>query len=806
MTPTSTLQETRLALEQAVRDICHESAEDSFFDDTLALCMGVTGAIAGRIVSLEDGKVVLEGSSGLVPRRVPTLVDSAAATWRDAVATGEIKFLTAIDEHRVVGAFRFRRSAVGLVELYTPGQPNAPATEDLRFVIDRLSPLLAARLAVRRHSPTSRPFTREVRFFEPWGGHSRTWLSHHIRLALEHSPVGVMLCTRDGRVQLTNQSFLDLVGYTREEAERLTYWELTDPELASRPDRSIAAMAANGRQEPFEMEYLHRDGSLVPVLVSGVVLPSADGTPIHCSFVSDITERRRSEAAMQRALERSRAATRAKADFVAMVSHEIRTPMNGVLGFVDLMEDTALDHEQRDYMQAIRDSGRALLTIINDLLDFSKLGTGNVTLEQLDFDVISTVEDALELMADKAHAKNLSLMCSVEANVPRKVTGDPGRLRQVLLNLVSNAIKFTHVGAVEVIVGLDGTTPHHHTLRLSVRDTGIGVSADKRNIIFEPFAQADASTTRRYGGTGLGLSICKRLTEMMGGDIGVESDTGGGSTFWFTARCGRAGRIPAATEPGLRSEHAVVIEPREHQRTWVTRALSDLGLDVTAYPSVADVPDASVFALGIVAAECAAGHTERLNALVPNGGWIATFPMSHRAAALDARWLRHPLPVRASLLVKQLAELQGIDATTTAAVTGPSLPDVPRRVRAGRVLVVEDNAVNQLMLSKTLTRMGMHCLVANNGREAITALDQNDFDLVLMDCFMPEMDGFEATRQIREGSTPYRDIPIVAVTASVQDVDRERCFRSGMNDFLAKPVDRDDLFDVVDRWMNGDEF
>ena len=566
------------------------------------------------------------------------------------------------------------------------------------------------------------------------------------------------------------------------------------------------------------------DGSEFPAEVSISSFDGRDGAQ-RTILIRDVTLHEERERQLAVARDQALEVVRLKSEFLATMSHEIRTPLNGIIGMAGLLEDTPLDREQAEFAGVVRSSGETLLALINDILDFSKVEANRLDLEAIDFDLRALVDETGQMFAERAHVAGLELAWIVDHALPRRFLGDPGRLRQILTNLLGNAVKFTPEGEVIVQVAAVPTAPDQ--VRFEVRDTGIGIAPAAAATLFEPFTQADSSTTRQYGGTGLGLAICKRLAELMGGAIGVESEPGAGSRFWFTAHLAAAAdQEPTALELGdLSGTRVLIVDDNASNRAILGRHCAAWGMISAAVelgPPALDLlhsaaargepfdlaildlmmPGMDGFDLARAIKEDAVLRQVHLVLLTSFGerghGRLA------REAGISAYLGK---PVRASQLYDCLA-------TVIAGGAGqdPAIPSRPARVitrhllaeaRHGpRVLVVEDNPVNQKVTQRILEKLGYRADLAADGRQALAALAEQRYDVVLMDCQMPVLDGFAATQALRErerGSDLHTTV--VAMTANALEGDRERCLEAGMDDYLAKPVTLASLRDALGRWI-----
>lgn len=636
-------------------------------------------------------------------------------------------------------------------------------------------------------------------------------------LALEAADQGLWDLNLTEGTAYVNERYAAMLGYQREELPS----GIEGPFALMHPDdkdrvRQQAIDYVEGRRPDYRVEFRlrHADGSWRWILSQGQLVERAtDGAPVRMVGTHiDVTEQREFEERLRVAKEAAESATRAKSEFLAMMSHEIRTPLNGVLGMTSLLLETELTEDQREFVSTIRVSGDALLRIINDILDFSRIEANRLELEKIDFDLHSVVRNALDLNIERAYQKGLELHAYIDPGVPARVAGDPGRVRQILLNYLSNALKFTSTGSVHLRVFSEADSG---LIRFCVTDTGIGVPDEQKARLFSPFTQADSSTTRRYGGTGLGLAICRRLAGLMDGEAGFDSQVGVGSTFWFTARLepAQSAKMFSDGTPSLDGTHVLIADASEANGRAIAEQLRSAGVEVsvaqsgTEALSILTAAEGRKFDSVIVDAELAGSDQTSLAEAVRKEPSLSLLPLVLLTSTADHHTMQAvealgstvcvTKPVKQRQLIQALASsIRLQNSKTTPADSGH------QRKFNGRVLVAEDNRTNQRVARLMLERLGCRVESVGNGRDAVDAAVSSHFDLVLMDCHMPELDGYEATTAIRAAERQSgRRLIIVALTANALEGDRERCLTVGMDDYIPKPVSVDALENVLTRWL-----
>jgi two-component system sensor histidine kinase/response regulator len=653
-----------------------------------------------------------------------------------------------------------------------------------------------------------------------------------LRTLIDNLPDFIYVKDRESKFLLANQAAAHVMGVAHaEELLGKSDFDFHSKELAAgyyaseqevmRTDKALV-----NRQEAT----IDPQGSHIDVLTTKVPLRDARGRVIGVVGISrDVTERVKSEAEVRKARETAEAANRAKSEFLANMSHEIRTPMNGVIGMADLLLDTELDAVQRDYAETIRDSGTSLLTVINDILDFSKVEAGKLELEALEVDLRDTFEDVARLLSIQAHAKGLEVTAQIDPKLPSLVKGDAGRIRQILLNLAGNAIKFTAQGEVSLEIKVLDSSSLGTQVRCEVRDTGIGIPADRLEYLFAPFMQVDTSTTRRFGGTGLGLSIVRRLVELMGGQTGVESVEGKGSVFWFTAHfapVSYSSQPPLFPAPAsIKGQRVLVVDDNATNRKVLMGQLLLCGVEPTCASSADEalalmrqaraagrafdaalldhqMPDCDGAQLGRVINTDETLKSTRLTLLTSSGqrGDGQLFADIGFAAYLLKPVAQRDLTECLTRVLANMAESWHLQSQPM--VTRHALRAQRARSR-DRILLAEDNLVNQKVAVRMLERLDYRVHVVADGKAAVAAWQNGAFDLILMDCQMPNLDGYEATRAIRTLEGGKHHIPIVALTAHAMKGAEEICRAAGMDDYLTKPIDRTKLEACLEGLLSG---
>ncbi|MCP4716433.1 MAG: PAS domain S-box protein [Deltaproteobacteria bacterium] len=682
---------------------------------------------------------------------------------------------------------------------------------------------------------------------------------------IEQSRDPIIISDSGGNISTPNAAFLKMIGYTRKEVigKHIVEFSVTrtgsylsttgetviiDDDFIEKRQADIALILSSGSMSDMQTYYIHKNGRIIPVVANISSHFDEHGNRMRAlGILRDATERRKAELQLLKAKEAAEEANQSKSNFLANMSHEIRTPMNGVIGFTDMLMETELSEEQADFAQTIKKSGEGLLTLINDILDFSKIEAGKIELENIDFDIELLAYDVCDIIRPRLEGKAVELLVRIGDHLPALVNGDPHRIKQVLVNLLGNAIKFTEHGEIELGLAVAEEEPERLLIHCYVRDTGIGIPEDKVESIFEVFEQAEDATTRKFGGTGLGLSICRKIAFLTGGNVWAESIPGKGSTFHFTTYLGAGAHkeLKRFASVSLAGKSAVITDDNSTNLDILTHALRCADMQVTAYSSgaetlsaiTASIPNKPSFDIGIfdIMMPEMDGYELAREVIAQTGN---TMPMLAFGSIMESQGAaRHctesgfrgflPKPINRLKLFKMIERLlaeasnEGLPAKAEEAkiITQYSIREEAKH--SVSILLAEDNPVNQKLAVKLLTKAGYQVEVAGNGQEALTSYTNasDSYDMILMDVQMPKMDGLETTQRIRSLESEARSqneninderrttnhglrrIPIVAMTANAMKGDREKCIASGMDDYITKPIKREIVFKIISKWV-----
>jgi PAS domain S-box-containing protein len=647
--------------------------------------------------------------------------------------------------------------------------------------------------------------------------------------AVEQSPTSVVITDTHGTIEYINPKFTELTGYNATEVMGKNPRILNSGKMPPGHFQNLWETILAGREWHGEFRNKKKNGELFWEYARISPIRNSEGQITHFVAVKEnITERKRLQAKLMRAKQAAEDATQAKSDFLANMSHEIRTPMNAIIGMAHLALKTDLTAKQFDYLKKVDSSAKSLLGIINDILDFSKIEAGKLDMESVDFQLEDTLDNISTLVGIKTQEKGLELLFKIDPAVPTALVGDPLRLGQILINLSNNAVKFTDEGEIVVFTELAKKDKAQVTLKFSVKDTGVGMTSEQAAKLFQPFVQADTSTTRKYGGTGLGLTISKRLAEMMGGEIWVESEQGRGSTFSFTANFG-LGKEKAKKQykpaSELRGMKVLVVDDNATSRDILQDMLESFTFEVTVAASgpegITELESAredEPFELvvmdwkmpgmdGIEASRRIKGH-EALSKIpaiimVTAYGREEVIQQSEEVG-LEGFLLK---PVNPSMLFDAIVEAFGEDVPETSRVVQKHEQEALalEHIRGANILVVEDNEINQQVAKEILEGAGLHVDLADDGQKGVNAVKESKYDVVLMDVQMPVMDGYTATQEIRNLKSEIRNVPIIAMTAHAMAGDEDKSLKAGMNGHVTKPIDPDQLFATLQRWIQPSE-
>jgi len=714
------------------------------------------------------------------------------ATGFGSVLAGSLLFIPVVHHDRLIG----------VLELATA----SPLSDRQQTLLDNILPAVASNaeiLAAKQALAASEKQFRSI---------------------FESAQIGIRFFSIDGKQHFINRALLQMLGYSKEELSQLNIWDsITHPEERESKAADFNEVLSGRRDElEYEQRLIHKDGHIVIVSGRFTLIRDAAGRPkVVVILTEDITARKKAETEIIEARLIAEKATKIKSEFLANMSHEIRTPMNAIIGMSHLALKTDLDPRQKGYVRKIQQSGQHLLGIINDILDFSKIEAGKLTVENIAFDLEKVLENVSNLISEKAAAKGLELIFDIDPAVFTHPKGDPLRLGQILINFCNNAVKFTEKGEIVVKARVQEEDDHGQLVHFAVSDTGIGLTGEQMSRLFQAFEQADASTTRQHGGTGLGLAISKKLAQLMGGDVGVTSDVGKGSTFWFTAYLGRGEAVTRrAARPDLRGRRVLIIDDNAQAREVLSSMLLSMTFVVDEAPSGQE---------GIeLVRQAAAGNRHydvvfvdwqmpgmdgieagrQIRALnldpAPHLVMVTAYGREEVLRKAEQTSFENVLikPVTPSMLFDSVVDVLGGSRTASfeaPPTTGDNVDLTP--IRGARVLLVEDNELNREVVLGLLEDAHLHIDIAEHGAAAVQQLSKNAYDIVFMDMQMPVMDGITATKAIRSNAQ-FASLPIIAMTANAMDRDREQCLAAGMNDHLAKPIDPPKLFATLLHWVS----
>jgi PAS domain S-box-containing protein len=704
--------------------------------------------------------------------------------------------------------------AVGTVAVLDR-KPRRIASEQVRG-LEVLARQVMAQLELRRHLEDLARTIEEQKRIEDRLRNSESFY----QTLVETLPQNILRKDAQGRFTFANRKFCHSIGKPLNEIIGKTDFDFFPPELANKYlQDDLRVMSTLENLDTVE-EHVTPGGEHLYVHVIKTPLYDASGHVIGIQGIFwDVTQRKRIEQELEHTRDAALESARTKSAFLANMSHEIRTPMNAIVGMAGLLLETRLTQEQREFAETLRDSTDSLMAIVNDILDYSKIEAGKLKLEVIDFDLREAIETTVEMLGETARKKEIELGCWIEREVPVFLRGDPGRVRQVLANLLSNAVKFTERGEVLVRVAALSETDEHAWLRFSVSDTGVGIDSKALSHIFAPFTQGDTTTTRRYGGTGLGLSICKQLVDLMGGRIACETHSGRGSTFAFELKLSKQRGMPAHAQDAAKLAGGRILIATDHESTaYILNhqlRVANLKQLATARPRAAvqtlrgAAQQKAAFDIAILSNEdvemegLALAHAIKSDSVISPPRLVVIAPLGRRLstvmmhqAGISACLVK---PLRQSRLLDCLCDVMSATGPVFAEAGGPTHAHVS--MKRVRVLVAEDNVVNQRVVVRQLRKLGFNADAVANGREVIDALERVPYDIVLLDCQMPEIDGYDTARRIHsEGLKRFKSIPyLIALTANALPGDRERCLSAGMNDYLTKPVRLESLEGVLQR-------